>query len=668
MATIERDVSLLQRRRVAPIYIVYGSAVQIRLNMIDYTIPTNATVEFFAQCGSGPVYRCGGTASGNSAAFTPPEGFFRQGDNALQLEINGRMIPLAIDVKCEERISGVGSEETPEQVRPLVLQAQDAAQEASSAATRAAGSASEAAGSASAAAGSADAAGKSAANALQSKNAAASSASSAAGSATAAGQSANAAAGSASAALGSQNAAAGSAQEAKVSKNAAANSAEAAAGSASSAAGSASAAAGSAREALESKNAAAGSAQAAREAMEKTQSISVKPAYIGDNGNWFVWDITQDSYVDTGVKAQGPQGVPGTGNVSSVCGVRPGNDGNVALAATDVGARPNSWMPTATDVGALPSTGGTMTGPINMNGQPISGLNDPTGETQAARKGYVDASVRKAAPRNLLDNSDFWNPVNQRGQTSYSLSAWGGYCIDRWEGYAASGTVTIGSGGLTLSGNIFQPIASDVIARYNGKVLTLAVKIAGAIYCCSGEVNQTGAWNSSARLVTPYGYISFETENDNKMFVIIDSSTTPSVLEWAALYEGAYTAETLPEYQPKGYAAELAECQRYYYTIRSDGSGYAAYATGTMNDASSAYFPIVFPIPMRIAPTLSYSGSFRVYVNGDGRPITDMVNNAQSRYSSRITIGNISSGVLGQACELQSNSDAKAFIAFDANL
>lgn len=125
MATIERDVSLLQRRRVAPIYIVYGSAVQIQLNMIDYTIPANATVEFFAQCGNGPVYRADGSATGNSAVFTPQEGFFQQGDNSLQLEINGRLIPLALDVKCEERISGVGSEETPEQVKPYVVQCQE---------------------------------------------------------------------------------------------------------------------------------------------------------------------------------------------------------------------------------------------------------------------------------------------------------------------------------------------------------------------------------------------------------------------------------------------------------------------------------------------------------------------------------------------------------------
>ena len=44
----------------------------------------------------------------------------------------------------------------------------------------------------------------------------------------------------------------------------------------------------------------------------------------------------------------------------------------------------------------LLKNGGDMTGAINMNGQPISGLNDPTENTQAARKGYVDAAKEEA--------------------------------------------------------------------------------------------------------------------------------------------------------------------------------------------------------------------------------------------------------------------------------
>ena len=71
-------------------------------------------------------------------------------------------------------------------------------------------------------------------------------------------------------------------------------------------------------------------------------------------------------------------GMDGTGSVSSVAGVSPDSTGNVIL--------------TAPDVGALAVSGGDMTGEVRMNGQPISGLNDPTEATQAARKGYVDAA------------------------------------------------------------------------------------------------------------------------------------------------------------------------------------------------------------------------------------------------------------------------------------
>ena len=76
-------------------------------------------------------------------------------------------------------------------------------------------------------------------------------------------------------------------------------------------------------------------------------------------------------------------GMDGSGSVSTVAGVSPDATGNVPLQAEDVGA--------------LPSSGGEMTGAINMNGQPISGLNDPTEDTQAARKGYVDSRITSVA-------------------------------------------------------------------------------------------------------------------------------------------------------------------------------------------------------------------------------------------------------------------------------
>ena len=80
---------------------------------------------------------------------------------------------------------------------------------------------------------------------------------------------------------------------------------------------------------------------------------------------------------------------------------------DITLAAADIGAVPaertingknlkNNITLNAADVGALAISGGTMQGTINMDGQPISGLLDPTEDTQAARKGYVDAAKAEA--------------------------------------------------------------------------------------------------------------------------------------------------------------------------------------------------------------------------------------------------------------------------------
>ena len=49
-------------------------------------------------------------------------------------------------------------------------------------------------------------------------------------------------------------------------------------------------------------------------------------------------------------------GQNGSGAVSTVCSKAPDAAGNVALSADDVGARADTWTPTAADVGARPST------------------------------------------------------------------------------------------------------------------------------------------------------------------------------------------------------------------------------------------------------------------------------------------------------------------------
>lgn len=88
-------------------------------------------------------------------------------------------------------------------------------------------------------------------------------------------------------------------------------------------------------------------------------------------------------------------GMDGTGSVSSVAGIYPNADGNVALSAEDIGA--------------LPSAGGAMTGGLNMNGQKITGLNDPTSSNEAVNKSYVDNAVKNVDVSGKVDKANVVN-------------------------------------------------------------------------------------------------------------------------------------------------------------------------------------------------------------------------------------------------------------------
>lgn len=326
---------------------------------------------------------------------------------------------------------------------------------------------------------------------------------------------------------------------------------------------------------------------------------------------------------------QGPQGEPGVS--TTVNGKTPDETGNVTL--------------TADDVGALPSSGGDMTGEIRMNGQPVSGLNPPTEDTQAANKGYVDTAVRKAAPRNLLDNSDFWNPVEQAGRGG--LHGTVAYAIDRW--VLESGANAYGNPGEDLRiisdktnwvAGIMQRIDPLVFTR--NKAYTFAVygyiPNSCRLYAYGSDATEMGiqyfAGDASWRIYTVKVIVPDAFAGSYINFMIsIDTDMTGNAisLKWAALYEGEYTAETLPEYQPKGYAAELAECQRYYLP------NIGTFETGMITGSKSATFSIPTPVTMRTKPQISaayldnaitYNGTLASHtINNILSIVTDYVKN-----------------------------------------
>lgn len=198
------------------------------------------------------------------------------------------------------------------------------------------------------------------------------------------------------------------------------------------------------------------------------------------------------------------------------------------------------------------------------------------------------ALTRRDRVYNLLDNSDFTAPVNQRGQSTYTAN---GYTIDRWSIWA--GALAVADGYVSVK-EAYQVLELDLSKTY-----TLAARTAEGIVAVSGVFGQGGLEASLGNLKIKMATINGKAE------VVLTNNDGHDIggVIWAALYEGAYTADTLPAYLPKGYAAELLECQRYYLRL-SQGAGQPLAFGGTYGTGNGR-MKIPTPVAMRIAPTIT---------------------------------------------------------------
>lgn len=224
---------------------------------------------------------------------------------------------------------------------------------------------------------------------------------------------------------------------------------------------------------------------------------------------------------------------------------------------------------------------------------------------------------------NLLDNSDFSNPVNQRGETAYTAN---GYTVDRWAN--TYGSLTLYAGHVNWRSNSIGGAYKRLMQKMGrkleaGKTYTLAML--ARVNSVSGYVelrlarNNAAVSGASKRIkdtTTGFEWFVFShalpDDVDVPGFDLLVNNTESDSLDIdikaAAIYEGEYTADTLPEYQPKGYAAELAECRRYLYRL----SASAAAVTVTGGNAGGQYSYFYLPLPVAMqgtgVPTLEHSG------------------------------------------------------------
>lgn len=240
-----------------------------------------------------------------------------------------------------------------------------------------------------------------------------------------------------------------------------------------------------------------------------------------------------------------------------------------------------------------------------------------TSAASAEAAAWTALSAQKMrAVRNLLDNSGFTNLIAQAGV----LGAHGKstYFADRWKNEGEQLSYDISTRLITFSSAGLSKLLQIVAANVAGEDLTLAVKasnVTGAVY-----LSETGAQSGHADVpivegVTVHNFIG----GDNVSVMLWADQAASLRIDWVALYRGTYTAETTPEYSYRGYAAELAECQRYFYRIRgvSDDSGIRqAVAVGLSTSNQISYYSIRLPQAMRAMPSITSPEALHINING----------------------------------------------------
>lgn len=208
------------------------------------------------------------------------------------------------------------------------------------------------------------------------------------------------------------------------------------------------------------------------------------------------------------------------------------------------------------------------------------------------KTGVFYGTERNNAPYNMLINSDLRRPINQRGATY--APAWD-YGIDMWREYDgnARADFAFDADGMTLNGVLAQRVPSSAFITGNpySAVLYMADD---TVLVASGAVHIAGsAWTGFASAEKGNVKITLFTDAQDGSYIGVRIGASGEKIRACALYEGEYTADTVPPYVPPDPDLELVKCLRYYRVIEIETD-----VNGSIRECG-----VSFDIPMRITPT-----------------------------------------------------------------
>ena len=180
---------------------------------------------------------------------------------------------------------------------------------------------------------------------------------------------------------------------------------------------------------------------------------------------------------------------------------------------------------------------------------------------------------------NLLDNWYFAYPVNQRN-VSGTIDAVG-YFLDRWK--LVSGSVTIGSNGITLNGTIAQILETAVGTDVTASALTTEGVVVASYDNNSKTISLTGTGQTFVAAKLELGTHQTLAHKDAN---------------------GNWVLNEIPNY-----GEQLARCQRYCLAISKE----SRFVLSQISGNNSAHFAIPTPVTMRTTPAIINSSNILLF-------------------------------------------------------
>ena len=158
---------------------------------------------------------------------------------------------------------------------------------------------------------------------------------------------------------------------------------------------------------------------------------------------------------------------------------------------------------------------------------------------------------------NLLDNSDWTEPVNTLGKTVYRGL---GFSIDRWVVPNDTSALTIGAGYILIQ-NDHTSASTNFVNRLRRGTLANGKAYTGVIYLADGTViSGSGVLAEGGVTLTDVAHavsmkITTGTSYDSAILAVNPGKSAR--INYVALYKGEYGPDNLPAYVPRGYEVEM---------------------------------------------------------------------------------------------------------------